>query len=68
MQTVEQRRRSTNLICDINVVGFLSILLVLLFTYMAYLGTGHRTYSFGHADVPSVNHPVSMPELIGTMP
>jgi biopolymer transport protein ExbD len=60
MKTLERLRRSNKLISEINVVGFLSVMVVLLYIFMApsiYVIDG-RTHD---ANLPYANHPVPMP-------
>ncbi len=60
MQTLMQRRRSNQLISSIDIAGFLSVLVVVLYIIMspyAVVIDRHGKY----ADLPYVSHPVSMP-------
>jgi biopolymer transport protein ExbD len=59
MQTLEQRRRSNQLIASINVTGFVSIMVVLLYIVMGpyTLVIDARRPA---VDLPKTNHPVMM--------
>ncbi|HSS97363.1 MAG TPA: biopolymer transporter ExbD [Terriglobales bacterium] len=61
MQTAKERRRSNQLISNIDVIGFSSVLLVLL-----YLVIGPYTHvrpSFSpDVDMVKANHPIEMPD------
>jgi biopolymer transport protein TolR len=61
MKTLDKLRRSNKLIVDMNVVGFLSVLLVLLSVYLANSYRGHPRNSHD-VYLASVNHPKPMPD------
>jgi biopolymer transport protein ExbD len=62
MQTAKQRRRSNQLISNINFVGFFGILIVLLYVLTSPWRIGAHLW---RPDIylPQVNHPVEMPDV-----
>jgi biopolymer transport protein ExbD len=59
MRTLEQRRRSNQLISNIDIAGFLSVLVVVLYIVMSpYVMVIDRHGK--NADLPYVCHPISM--------
>jgi biopolymer transport protein TolR len=61
VHTPQQRRRSNHLISNINVVGFSSVLLVLLYLLIGPY-TAARDLSGHDVDMAKVKHPEEMPD------
>jgi biopolymer transport protein ExbD len=62
MQTAKQRRRSNQLISNINFVSFLASLVVLLYLLISPHRIGAHSFR-PNVDLPQDNHPVEMPDL-----
>jgi biopolymer transport protein ExbD len=62
MQTAKQRRRSNQLISNINFVSFFGILVVLLYLLISPYRIGAHSFR-PDAHLPQVNHPVEMPDV-----